>query len=286
MPQSPALQLKPPPLSLERLNDRSTNQWTPHQRALEASSNPPRKTQPLSEKQRELVAQNIGLVGVHLHHHARKLRAGRHLGVWTDLFQEGCIGLIRAARTYPEGCAIPFAAYALRRIHKTISRAVRKDRARFIFLLDADRQYDFPPDHGDRSPVRKTGKHPRGNLFACANEDQDTALEEALFKRVHNKLQSAARKSLAQIRTQIPSARKRRLARLIVHHRLLIADSRWKLALREVARLTRFSPARVLKCEKRLYGMVRRVLESDAEFNKLQTARRFRPPRTEEIAKN
>ena len=83
-----------------------------------------RQPEPLTEEQRRLVRENIGLVGVHLRRHLADLAVPRRDREGDDLFQEGCLGLVQAARRFdPEG-GIAFPAYALPRIHKAVSKAL------------------------------------------------------------------------------------------------------------------------------------------------------------------
>ena len=64
-----------------------------------------------------------GLIGV--------LVRDKH-GTADDLFQEGCIGLVDAARTFDPARGVPFKAYARKRIRWAISKAerVRQDEWR------------------------------------------------------------------------------------------------------------------------------------------------------------
>lgn len=85
---------------------------------------PARRRSVLTEEQRALVAENQGLVGVHLAHRVpvpKKLRRERERG---DLFQEGCLALVRAALTYRADREGTFAPYALFRIRGAIHRAL------------------------------------------------------------------------------------------------------------------------------------------------------------------
>lgn len=78
----------------------------------------------LTEEQARLVRDNVGLVAVHLKACRVRPRGSRQEREWDDLFQEGCLGLIRAARAYRESRGIPFAAFALLRIRQAVSEAI------------------------------------------------------------------------------------------------------------------------------------------------------------------
>lgn len=78
----------------------------------------------LTDEQRRLVRENVGLVAVHLRRNVVNHRNPKWEGEWDELFQEGCLGLIRAASVYRAERGIPFAAFALPRIHNAVSRAI------------------------------------------------------------------------------------------------------------------------------------------------------------------
>ena len=79
----------------------------------------------LTDEQRRLVRDNVGLVAVHLRRNVVNLLHPKWEREWDDLFQEGCLGLIRAATAYRAERGIPFAAFALPRIHNAVSRAIQ-----------------------------------------------------------------------------------------------------------------------------------------------------------------
>ncbi|MFQ6048840.1 MAG: sigma-70 family RNA polymerase sigma factor [Phycisphaerae bacterium] len=75
----------------------------------------------LSAQQQRLVQDHLGLIRLHLARHIRLPRQPSRTGEYDDLFQEGCLALIEAARTYRPARHGPFAAYALPRIRYAIS---------------------------------------------------------------------------------------------------------------------------------------------------------------------
>lgn len=74
----------------------------------------------LNEKQRQMVTENMGLVGKVIRD---KVHGSNQLGIYTydDLFQIGCIGLCKAAATDKGGC---FSTYAYRLIWHEICSAL------------------------------------------------------------------------------------------------------------------------------------------------------------------
>lgn len=80
----------------------------------------------LTEAQQELVVQNIGLVGLHLRNRVPTPRRPTRMRERADLFQVGCMALIRAAIRYDPASHGPFPAYALPRIRGAIFTAVHE----------------------------------------------------------------------------------------------------------------------------------------------------------------
>lgn len=111
----------------------------------------------LSDAQRRLVADNCGLVAVHLRRHVFNLREPRRDREWEDLFQEGCIGLLRAAVRFDENAGIPFAAFALPRIHQAVSLAIQE---RFSLVRDPGRARRNRRSAAEREDI--AGDRPRG----------------------------------------------------------------------------------------------------------------------------
>lgn len=105
----------------------------------------------LTNEQRGLVRDNMGLVGVHLRRNVVNLSHPKHKREWDDLFQEGCLGLIRAATAFRQERGIPFASFALPRIHNAVSRALQ---------TKFDTIYSPPPRTRRKPPPRPRGTPP------------------------------------------------------------------------------------------------------------------------------
>src|SRR4030042_288579 len=78
----------------------------------------------LTTEQKDLVYQHINLVSMHIRNNVPTPDAPRRKREYEDLFQEGCLGLIRAAIRYEKTRDGEFAAYALPRIRGTIFKAI------------------------------------------------------------------------------------------------------------------------------------------------------------------
>ncbi len=238
----------------------------------------------LSEEQRQWVRDNIGLVGVHLRRYVANASRQRCDRERADLFQEGCLGLIRAAIEFRPQRGIPFAAFALPRIHYAVSQALwrmsgaptpsptarstrvggKKRRRRSNPNRDADVAID--PD-GSPCPA-----DPR------THPDAVPTAPETIGQRLRDKYEravgSAALAAAARTSTRGDRAQ---LVRILTEERYLIPQEESRRPLRQIAKDTRSSYARVAECDAQLREAVREALDSDPEFRKLQRLARRNP---------
>jgi RNA polymerase sigma factor (sigma-70 family) len=77
---------------------------------------------PLTPQQRELVAQNVGLVRIQVRRQLQRLPLDIRRREREDLVQVGTLGLMRAATRYRPDHHGPFATYALAYIHGSLCR--------------------------------------------------------------------------------------------------------------------------------------------------------------------
>ncbi len=244
---------------------------------------PKAKSCPLTDRQRKLVRENLGLVSVHLRRYVRNLLLPRWGREWADLFQEGCLGLIRAARTFQAESGIPFAAYALPRIHRAVSRAIQFGLAEYGLLpLRSARNRGTGNDSADEPRRIRLHSLPERvtELFAEPTSEADD-LETSGCPRVGERLREKYERALHHA-GRAAAGRSRRgdresLVRTLIEERLLIPDDESKLPLREIARRTKSSFARVAQCQKRLTRFVREELERDPEFVELTRCARMHP---------
>lgn len=95
----------------------------------------------LNEQQRQIVAENMGLVGKVI---KDRVHSPNQLGIYTydDIFQIGCIGLCKAATTDKGGC---FSTYAYRLIWNEICSALIYASRRSAEELPTDPEVMEPP---------------------------------------------------------------------------------------------------------------------------------------------
>ena len=214
------------------------------------------KPKVLSEDQRRRVEQHRGLVAMHLRRHAAKYGVWRHKHDWADLYQEGCLGLIEAALHYSEGCGIPFPLYALPRIQRAVSDAIRHSATTALEVRPARNR--FGPIQPVRLPDRRR-PHP------------DPDGHTSVGRRLHDKCLRALDRAKSDVSLGIsPRGDRGQLVNLLLEQRWRIPDSRHKTALREIARRTKSSIARVIQCDKRLARFAKEALEHDPEFDTLR----------------
>lgn len=246
-----------------------------------------RSVEPLDEKQKALVQNNLGLIGVHLKRYVANLSQPRHDREREDLFQEGCIGLIQAARTFREESGIPFAAFALPRIHNAVSRALR---TRFHLVRMAppsrdprvDRSQTTEPEAKAFHPIRHSLTDAIGYVAADRHQPDPPAppdpSHETIGQRVREKYERAVHTSRAAVGTRASIRGDRdRLVQLLADERFLIPHEESKRPLRQIARDTKSSYARVSQCNTQLADTIRRTLDEDPEFGELRRRAKVHP---------
>ncbi len=244
----------------------------------------PGRRGPIDDGQCRLVRENMGLVAVHLRRYVANLATPRRDREWDDLFQEGCLGLIEAARTFREERGIPFAAYALPRIHNAVSKALHGKFA--TVRVPAQRakprnegESAEKPGNPERRPtVCSLSDERAGGVADRRHRNLDGEGGETIGDRVRRKYDDAvalARDALSKGASTRGDRDK--LVRILAEERFLVPSEESRRALRQIARDTRSSYARVAQYEKQLGGAIRRTLEADPEFVELQRRARADP---------
>lgn len=282
---------------------------------------------PLTAEQRTLVNDNLGLIAVHLKRFVSGLSVPRRDREWEDLFQEGAMGLMAAARSFDPTRGIPFAAYALPRIHNAVSRALER-KFNLVYVPPkrkpkapaGKKRRDVSEDEGGRASRGKRGagrdqkahiaQSRRGSSAASDAIDGDAASAlranparrpkefnlsedaahairdrrdpsavplsgDTLGSRLRAKYERAAH-AVAEDMASRGSTRGDRhvLVKAILHERLLVPSEESRRALRQIARDTKSSYARVAQCDKQIVEEIRARLETDPEFVELSNQSR------------
>lgn len=250
----------------------------------------------LTPSQRDLVANNVGLVGVHLRRYVPNLAAPRRDREWEDLFQEGCLGLIQAALRHDPQSGIAFAAFALPRIHNAVSRAIARRFSTVHVPLPrragrGERESETSRAN-DRGIGLNAGRTARPRVFSLPDDAESTlgapnrhdptdrhdptnrTPQQTVGARLREKYERAvASAGRAMAGRSSTRGDRGELVRCLVEGRLLIPHEEARTPLRQIARDTRSSYARVAQCDKQLAAAVRGELRADPEFEELQRRR-------------
>lgn len=226
----------------------------------------------LSVEQRRLVEANLGLVGVHLRRFVRRGVYARAACERGDLFQEGCLGLAKAARTFADSGKDSFAAYALPRIRFAVDQAIQRgvrfrrfERAQADGAEHATSAADSTsracPVHVLVSTERLPAACADARRPASASRDAEVSLDE-----LNDKFERALELAEQRMTNAAKDPRRAAMFRILRDERLSIPDERWRTSLREVARRTGTAISSVISAERRLRGLVQKALERDQEF--------------------
>jgi hypothetical protein len=202
------------------------------------------------------------------------------------------MGLIRAAQRFDAASGVPFAAFALPRIHTAVNDALR-GQASMIRTPRARRRRGLPSESAGGRTGPDHDRHARGEWSQPWPSVKVTHLEEVarlpdrhsgaipgltlhasvaggcrtLGDRVREKYEQALRRASADVlRRRSQRADRAALVHKIIEERMRVPDPEQQTALRQLARATGSSYSRVLQCEKQLRCRVRRVLATDLEF--------------------
>jgi len=243
-----------------------------------------RKREPLTQEQRRLVRENIGLVVVHMRRYVANLSQPRRDREWEDLFQEGCLGLMDAATRFRPERGIPFIAFALPRIHNAVSKALH---AKFSTVHVPVKRTSGESDRGtttsdtnssERPGVYSLAEEMEEGLVAAAKSDPTKPPGETIGQRMREKYERAVQTASREIAGKTSTRGDRdELVRILIEERLLVPHEESRRALRQIARDTKSSYARVAQCDRQLNDAVRRVLQSDPEFGVLKHRARADP---------
>ncbi len=235
----------------------------------------------LNDERQTLVKANIGLVYVHLKNYVTPHCIPWTRREWEDLVQEGCLGLIRAAQDFNPQGKIPFAAFALPRIHTAVRRSMMQrfgSSAAFAggespakrSLFGTSHKPDWSPRKRRRIPVNDDPLEVLGDWWG-SNED-------TLGVRMREKYERAVHRAVAHIRAQDePDDAHAKLLRALAADRHLVPDVHARKPYRQIATRMNAPYARIIQLDRQLREAIRLSLERDPEFNELQRIARAEP---------
>lgn len=245
----------------------------------------------LSTEERDLVEQNLGLVNVHIKRFVSLPRGPRRDREYDDLFQEGSIALMQAAKTHDPERHGPFAAYAIPRIHHAISialyerfstvrvpaKSVKRAKQRKNEHTQSDRHRPEPALVDTRSmgdselPNASSGqaRHRPGEIARRAGRPwkaPERTAADVLRELYEAAVREASRRLIQSGRGRDDRAE---LIRRFVEERLLVPEASARTAKRQLAREFKCSIGRVQNCEEALRNEVRELLSSCDGFQAL-----------------
>jgi hypothetical protein len=245
----------------------------------------------LTEEQRKLVEQNVGLINVHIRRFVAVPRSPTRQREYDDLYQEGCLALMQAAKTHDPDRHGAFAAYAIPRIHHAISialyerfstvrvpaKSVKRARERRRKLVGTER-------HRPEPALVETHSLPAASLDACASAQQRhrpsyttrhtgrpwRGDQPSIRSRLRHKYEAAVREAAERICAAGRGRSDRsKLIQRFVEERLLIPEPESRTAKRQLARDFNCSIGRIQTCEDALASETRLLLNADDEFQAL-----------------
>jgi len=242
--------------------------------ALPASTGPGSQTGPadrespvLSPAQRALAAQHMGLVGVHLRNRVPTPRRPMRQREYDDLFQEGCVALVRSASRYDPGRDGPFAAFVLPRIRAAIHAALHR---RFSLIRVPARALARARASGDLAAQRerKPVELPADDGVI---EPSGTAIESASGQTIRHAVRHRFERAVRHALADLGERRWRRrnpcpIMSRVAAERLLISRESARTPLRQIARESGVSSSRAAAYEQQLTEVVSQYFACDAQL--------------------
>lgn len=246
----------------------------------------------LTREQRELVSRNVGLVGVHLRRCVRAPAGPTRRCEREDLYQEGCLALVRAATEYDPSRHGAFQGYAINRIHSAVSQAIYEKFATVHVPYQVARGHRPDPrapgvtTDAVGSPPRRSELRARTgdgvvsgvDLSRLAARPARTGHGETLGDRLRELIaahgEAAATEMIGRTRGRDD---RERMVRSVLHERVLVPEAEGRRPLRQFARELSCSASRIVACEQRLLALLRERLDHDAGYACLRELAADRP---------
>lgn len=234
----------------------------------------------LSAKGRRLVETHLGLVAFCVKEYLRRTGgSGVSPSEWADMFQEGCLGLIAAARAHGKTDSNRFAEAACASILLVLRRQRRKALCELGVRGRRRRGIDDPrhrPDVPQRvvslsKPLERTLVDPKSLRPAGREEPPGRETGPTIGDRFSEKLRRAAHRAAEAVAARKPRrARGMAVVRRLLEERLLIPEEHQRETLRGIARRQRRPLSLVRRRDRTLLLILRRMLAADPEFGRLR----------------
>jgi len=236
---------------------------------------------PLNNQQRDLVQLNIRLVYVHMKNYVNPLGIPWTRREWDDLIQEGTLGLIRAAQKFDPARNIPFAAFALPRIHTAVRRAMLKRFGTGVAFGGGPPVYKGSYFQGVRDLDWLPRKREKKTPDVCPLDAPAIWCGEAgdtVGVTLREKYERAVDRAVLELQEVCPPGPAYRdLVRVVADGRHRVPNDCEKAPYRRIAREAGAPFSRVQEYDQKLRELIRRGLERDPEFVELEKVARSDP---------
>ena len=215
----------------------------------------------LTEEQKKRVEANIGLVRAHLKNRIPTPGQPNRLREYSDLFQEGCCGLIRAAQTYRADAHGDFPAYAFPRIRVAIHHALQQSFATVRIPIGSNGK----AGEAIRRGCESLGHDDPPDRRRAERDDAKTAATSTIAEKYDRAVQAAKADWIERNRNAPVRAH---VAERIVAERLLVPETHWRTSLKAIGLDAGVGKSTVLRWERRLVADIRNRLRNDDDVKK------------------
>jgi len=241
---------------------------------------------PLTSAQQVRVQENLGLVGNYLRRCTTIPPQPMSRCEYEDLFQEGTLGLMRAAVRYDPARDRTFAAFALQHIHGAVSRALAERFATIRVpvkrVKEAGRRHreggiEQAKGHSGRErggqdqPLVTTTNLGDEDVLLRDRRQEESPLERRLGDVLRDRYVVAVRTAGERIdRRGRGRGDRALLIEQVIAERLLIPEESERTPLRAIARELGCTAGRVLACERQIAALAAAILRRDPVYKRIR----------------
>ena len=243
----------------------------------------------MNSVQRERVRRYLDLVGLHLRRRVYLPSSPTRTRETEDLFQEGCLGLIRAAVSYDPDCDGEFAPYALARIRASVHKAIYEHFATVRVPIGtlhrrkhAMRSQEQASEPGRQDPyvMRCVAIQMDMDEFADRRKRASVlpdlpsteACTDSIGQHLRDKLSIVLEEAIRRTSRRCRRSGALDILQVLASERLAIPDEQRRTPLRAIARRFSVSLGRVVNWQRNLERVARSILCDDEEFKLLDEA--------------
>ncbi len=245
----------------------------------------------LSARQQRLVERHLGLVYLTLDRHPQLILRRRPCREPDELFQEGCLALMKALQTHDPVRHGHFATFALARIHYALSLygLEHEHAVRVPYITQRRRRAELkacPWTPTDGVPLPKTVSMQDARRLAgpslsserCAEGSQAADAAVTLGELIRDRYDLALRQVVRDMKNAARcAANNREVVERCCEERWEIPEAEMRTSFRELARRLNCSKGRIAHCEERMRINLGKKLIADARYQALRRWVRLLP---------